>query len=174
MQQYLREGHLQFPIFNCQLKGNLAAGEFDFVAGGVIIEPAWASGAILTWDRVEPSRAAPQRCQFNTKGTKMPRIFLGESAWNLRATIRNLRKRLMIERCVFAGIALVMLLGWSIGRCRGFQVPDSRRWKADCLRPTARDARDILTRIKTGTGSTWRSLSSRMFEWSAPRALLAP
>lgn len=68
------------------------------------------------------------------------------------ATIRNLRKRLMIERCAFAGFALVVLLGWTIGHfvdSKSLILVDGK--PIACV-PSARDARDILTRIKSGTG----------------------
>jgi len=67
-------------------------------------------------------------------------------------TISNLRKRLMIERCVFAGIALVALIGWTIGHfvdSKSLILVDGK--PIVCV-PSARDARDILTKIKTGTG----------------------
>lgn len=67
-------------------------------------------------------------------------------------TIRNLRKRLMIERCVFGGIALVVLLVWTIGHfvdSKSLILVDGK--PVVCVR-TARDARDILSSIKSRAG----------------------
>lgn len=67
-------------------------------------------------------------------------------------TISNLRKRLMIERCVFGGIALVALLAWTIGHfadSKSLILVDGK--PVACVN-TARDANDILAKIKTSAG----------------------
>ncbi len=67
-------------------------------------------------------------------------------------TIRNLRKRLLIERCVFGGIALLALLIWTIGHfanSKSLIVVDGK--PVVCV-STADDASEILAKIKTRAG----------------------
>lgn len=75
------------------------------------------------------------------------------------ATIRNLRKRLMIERCVFGGIALLLMIVWTIGHFADAKSLILVDGKPIVCVPTARDARDILTRIKTRAGGNLAEIS---------------
>ncbi len=67
-------------------------------------------------------------------------------------TIRNLRKRLMVERCVFGGIAVLALLVWTIGHFANSKSLILVDGKPVVCVPTASDARDILTKIKSRAG----------------------
>ena len=67
-------------------------------------------------------------------------------------TIRNLRKRLLIERCVFGGVVFVVLLSWTIGHFANSKSLILVDGKPIVCVPSSRDADDILTSLKTRAG----------------------
>lgn len=67
-------------------------------------------------------------------------------------TIRRLRKQLAIERVLFGAVALILIVFWSIGHLRSSKSLILVDGKPVVCVPTVRDARDILTQIKTRTG----------------------
>jgi len=75
------------------------------------------------------------------------------------STILNLRKQLLIERVVFAAIALVFIICWTVGHFRDSKSLILVDGKPVVCVPTSRDARDILTRIKSQTGCDQSEIS---------------
>lgn len=67
-------------------------------------------------------------------------------------TIQNLRKQLLIERIAFGAIVLMLVIGWTVGHFRDAKSLILVDGKPVVCVPTARDARDILTSIKSRTG----------------------
>lgn len=66
--------------------------------------------------------------------------------------VRNLRKRMLIERIGFGGFALILIICWMVGHfanAKSLILVDGR--PVVCV-PSASDARDILAKIKSQTG----------------------
>lgn len=75
--------------------------------------------------------------------------------------IRHLRKRLLIERCIFGGIALLFVGCWLFGRfcdAKSLILVDGK--PVVCV-PTAHEANDILARIKSRAGGDPSQISFR-------------
>lgn len=67
-------------------------------------------------------------------------------------TILNLRRQLLIERVAFAGIALILIICWSVGHFRDAKSMILVDGKPVVCVPSASDANDILKQIKSRTG----------------------
>lgn len=67
-------------------------------------------------------------------------------------TIRRLRKQLAIERIAFGAVVLIVGICWSIGHFKDAKSLILVDGKPVVCVPTANDATDILTQIKTRTG----------------------
>lgn len=67
-------------------------------------------------------------------------------------TIRGLRKQLLVERIGFGAIALILVICWTVGHFRDAKSLILVDGKPVVCVPTASDARDILTQIKSRTG----------------------
>ncbi len=67
-------------------------------------------------------------------------------------TIRRLRKQLLIERIAFGAIVGILITCWLVGHFKDAKSLILIDGKPVVCVPTASDARDILTQIKSGTG----------------------
>jgi len=74
-------------------------------------------------------------------------------------TIRRLRKQLAAERIVFGAVALILIVCWLIGHFADSKSLILVDGKPVVCVPTASDARDILTQIKTQTGCSPSEIS---------------
>lgn len=67
-------------------------------------------------------------------------------------TVLNLRKQLLIERIVFAAIVLLLIVFWTVGHFRDAKSLILVNGKPVACVPSASDANDILSQIKSRTG----------------------
>jgi len=71
---------------------------------------------------------------------------------DLELTIRKLRKQMLIERIAFGAFALILVLCWAAGHFKDAKSLILVDGKPVVCVPSATDAHDILTQIKSRTG----------------------